>query len=177
MSKKKKHKFFASEPVAVTVGGELEGLNLIRVEEENNMGNEWFYLNDISWFKAVDGRIVTPVKCVVTHLSEQPKGFRFMSKKAAEQCIVDVAPFGKCYERQALESLWDELNGHGVTDKNQAESEESSEDQKTESEENSEDQNDCTDDENEPSEEGQFVNCQKFSENSETCSEDDAKNA
>ena len=162
MSKKKKHKFFASEVVAVPVGGELEGLNLIRVEEKNDMGNEWFYLNDISWFQAIDGRIVTPVKGVVTHLDSPTSELRYMSVTVAEQCIVDVAPFGKCYERQALESLWDKLNGRGVSDEKQAESK---------------DQKSCTDDENAPSERGQFVNCQKFSEDSETCSEDDAKNA
>ena len=126
------------------------------------MGSELFYLDDIVWFKTVDGRIVTPVKGVVPHLGRPAKNFRFLYVKSAEQCIVDIAPFGKCYEKRALESLWDKLNGRGVSDEKQAESK---------------DQKSCTDDENAPSERGQFVNCQKFSEDSETCSEDDAKNA
>jgi len=113
------------------------------------MTPEWFYLNDISWYIAADGRIVAPVSGVVTHLEAPKREFRFMSVAIAKQCIVDVAPFGKCYEKQALESLWDSLHGRGVPHE---ECEKSSEN------------------------EAEFVNCQKFSEDSGEAAVDNGEN-
>lgn len=170
MSKKKKSRYTDNGTKVVNVGEKIE---FNKTEEENHMGSEWFYLNDITWFMTTDGRIVTPVKGVVKHLG-RPRGYvgpsdafapndgcRVMRVSDAEQSIVDAAPFGKCYEKEALESLWEKLNGHGVSDEKQAESE---------------DQKSCTDDENAPSEEAQFVNCQKFSEDLDETKFDGAKN-
>lgn len=124
MSKKKKSRYVHSGVKVVGVG---ERITFNKNWEENHMDLEWFYLDDISWYMAADGRIVAPVAGVVRHLG-RPRGYvgpsddfapkdgcRAMYVSTAEQCIVDVAPFGKCYEKKALESLWDSLNGHGVS--------------------------------------------------------------
>lgn len=158
MSKKKKSRYVANEPKVVAIG---EKITFNKNEEENHMDLDWFYLDDISWFMTADGRIVAPVAGVVRHLG-RPRGYvgpsdnfapkdgcRAMYFSTAEQCIVDVMPFGKCYEKSSLESLWDSLNGHGVS---ASESEKTSEN------------------------EGQFVNCQKFSEISEEAKSEEAEN-
>lgn len=146
MSKKKKSHYVTNETKVVGIG---EKITFNKNLEENHMTPEWFYLNDITWFKAVDGRIVAPVKGVVTHLDAPTRELRFMSVGIAKQCIVDVAPFGKCYEKQALESLWDSLHGRGVPHE---ECEKSSENR------------------------AEFVNCQKFSEDLDEAKSEEAEN-
>lgn len=125
------------------------------------MTPEWFYLNDISWYMSTDGRIVAPVAGVVTHLEAPSRNLRFMSVAIAKQCIIDVAPFGKCYEKQALEELWDRLHGHAVertasmmadVPKNSVGDEKSSENG------------------------AEFVNCQKFSEDSDDAAVGEGEN-
>lgn len=158
MSKKKKSRYVNSGIKVVRVG---EKITFNKNWEENHMDLEWFYLDDISWFKAVDGRIVAPVTGVVRHLG-RPRGYvgpsddfapkdgcRAMYFSTAEQVVVDVFPFGKCYEKSSLESLWDSLNGHGVS---ASESEKLSENEE------------------------EFVNCQKFSEDSEEAKSEEAEN-
>ena len=123
MSKKKKYQYVDSGMKVVAVGEtitfdkkeEKEELRTLRekvkrleaelAKEEDHMDKEWFYLNDITWYKSTDGRTVAPVKGVVKNVGRPILNSDYVLVSVAEKAIVDAAPFGACYEHDKLMAL------------------------------------------------------------------------
>lgn len=101
MSKKKKSHYIDHGMKVVAVGETIT----FDKKEENHVDKEWFYLNDITWYKSTDGRVVAPVKGVVKNVGTPILNSDYVIVDVAEKAIVDAAPFGACYEHDKLMAL------------------------------------------------------------------------
>lgn len=101
MSKKHKSRYVDSGVKVVAVGETIS----FDKKEEDHMDKEWFYLNDITWYKSTDGRVVAPVKGVVKQVGRPILNSDYVLASVAKRAIVDAEPFGACYDREKLMAI------------------------------------------------------------------------